>query len=466
MDRKLKRGIVAVFIANMINVIFSLATNFLLPKFLSVNSYAAIKTFQLYVSYVGLLHFGYVDGMYLKYGGMDIGNHVDKGFSLNLSTMRMFQITLTLLLAFVGVLTRDWIIILFTVSVMPQNLSNYFKFLYQATGDFKRYGRIMNVSTISTFAINMILLLIFRTDSYLAYIVLYVLLYYAIWLVLEIQFRRSYTIEKSARFSWNELTTNIKDGFLLTLGNLASMMLTSVDRWFVKFLMDTIAFAKYSFAVSVENFLNLAITPITTTLYNFFCREARIEKHREILQCVIVFATILPAAAFPVKFILEHFLTEYLDASGVVFFLFSAQIFNIIIRSVFVNLYKVQRKQKTYFVKLVVVLTAGFIFNAVCYYFWQVKEAFALGTLLSGVLWFVISVGDFEYLEINIRNYLYIAIECITFLLCGFVLGSISGLFAYMIISAVALAAFMRPTMIMIIAEFRIALQKYIRKRN
>lgn len=62
----MQKGIVAVLIANLVNVAFSLATNFLLPKYLSIESYAGIKEFQLYVSYVGLFHLGFVDGIYLK----------------------------------------------------------------------------------------------------------------------------------------------------------------------------------------------------------------------------------------------------------------------------------------------------------------------------------------------------------------------------------------------------------------
>ena len=45
-----------------------------------------------------------------------------------------------------------------------------------------------------------------------------------------------------------------------------------MDRWFVKALMTTLAFAQYSFAVSMENFMNVAVTPVTTTLYNYFCK--------------------------------------------------------------------------------------------------------------------------------------------------------------------------------------------------
>ena len=92
----MQKGIVAVLIANLVNVAFSLATNFLLPKYLSIESYAGIKEFQLYVSYVGLFHLGFVDGIYLKYGGKTLGKDVDKEFSTDLSTMCIFQTVTTL----------------------------------------------------------------------------------------------------------------------------------------------------------------------------------------------------------------------------------------------------------------------------------------------------------------------------------------------------------------------------------
>ena len=87
MERKLQRGILMVLVANVVNLLFSLLSNFLLPKYLSIETYAGIKTFQLYVSYVGLFHLGYVDGIYLKYGGKTLGQEVDAEFTTDLSTM-------------------------------------------------------------------------------------------------------------------------------------------------------------------------------------------------------------------------------------------------------------------------------------------------------------------------------------------------------------------------------------------
>ena len=447
MDKKLKVGILSVFAANMINVCFSLLTNFLLPKYLSVDSYASIKTFQLYISYVGLLHLGYIDGMYLKYGGRELGREVSKDFALNLSTMRVFQFFLTIIILVISVVSKDWIVILFSLTILPQNMANYYKYLYQATGEFQTYGKLVNLTTISSFIINMSLLFILKTDTYLVYISSYVFIFYLIWIILEIKFRQNHIIEKSELFSYKELIINIKDGFLLTLGNVASMLLTSMDRWFVKILLYTLDFALYSFAVSVEGFLNLAITPLTTTLYNFFCRVKDENKHRILLRHIWVFATLLPIVAFPVKFIIEHFLEKYIDSCNVIFIIFSAQMFYIVIRSVFLNLYKMQKRQKVYFSKLVIVLIFGFIINLICYWIIPVKESFAVGTLLSSAVWYLISERDFRYLQISILDYLYLISELIVFLLCGFFLSSISGFVVYLVFTLMMLFVFRKDSL-------------------
>lgn len=464
MDKRLQKGIIAVFLANAINVLFSLATNFLLPKYLSVESYAGIKEFQLYVSYVGLFHFGFVDGIYLKYGGKTLGKTVDKGFATDLSTMTVFQLVISCVTLFIAVILKDKILVFFALSILPQNMGNYFKFLYQATGEFTLYGKAMNLSTISTFVLNMFLLFAVKTDDITWYVLGYVVLYFGVWIVLEAYFRAKHTIEKGNLFLTNVLLDNVKSGFLLTLGNLSSIFLTSMDRWFVKGFMDTLAFAQYSFAVSVENFLNLAITPVTTTLYNYFCREERTEAHKDSYNYVALFAVAVPVAAFPVKFILKIFLTNYIDANSVIFFLFSAQIFYTIIRSIYVNLYKVQRKQKVYFTKLIFVLLIGFITNCVCFAVVHVKESFAVGTLISAIVWYFISEADFKYLKIKIKTKAFLFVELLAFLFLGLKVNSaVYGCIAYVLISIIMSFVLMQDTMFKI---YNVLRKKYQRSIN
>lgn len=144
---------------------FNLITNFVLPKELSVESYATIKTFQLYVSYAGLFHFGFVDGMYLKYGGKNIKELRREDLGTNLSTLRLFEIVVTIVCAIIAIISKQEVLVFFSLSILPLNLANYFKQLYQATGEFSLYGKIMNANTILIFFANMIWIFLIKTDS-------------------------------------------------------------------------------------------------------------------------------------------------------------------------------------------------------------------------------------------------------------------------------------------------------------
>jgi hypothetical protein len=71
------RDLSKVFSANVVNILVGIVTGFLVPAFLPINAYADIKTFTLYVSYLGILHLGFIDGVFIKYGGERF-NRIDR----------------------------------------------------------------------------------------------------------------------------------------------------------------------------------------------------------------------------------------------------------------------------------------------------------------------------------------------------------------------------------------------------
>lgn len=89
--KNLQRGIVLVFIANLINLIISLMNGFILPKYLSVETYASIRTYQLYGNYIGVLALGYADGLYLKYGGMKMCGIPNDEINICRTNLLIFQ---------------------------------------------------------------------------------------------------------------------------------------------------------------------------------------------------------------------------------------------------------------------------------------------------------------------------------------------------------------------------------------
>ena len=155
-------------------------------------------------------------------------------------------------------------------------------------------------------------------------------------------------------FSFDELIKNIKAGILLTVGNLSSVVLTSMDRWFVKALMTTLAFAQYSFAVSMENFMNVAVTPVTTTLYNYFCKATDEVKVRKARNYVMIFAALIVSCAFPARFILEVYLTKYIDSAKVIF-------------SVSIEMLQLLLRLGTFQVSDIVYNTLGGMLGGLCY---------------------------------------------------------------------------------------------------
>ncbi len=433
--KNLAKGMLYVFLANIINLIFGLINNFALPKYLSVDSYADMKTFTLFLSIAGILHFGYEDGMYLKYGGEDISNINAESLNYNIGTLRIFQAVISASISIFSMLTRNHILLVFGFMLLPYNMCMYFRNFFQAVGKFDIYGRILNLASIFIFLLNMTLIFLVRTDIVYYYLSGQIIIYILIWGYGEHYVRKLVTRKMNiAAFSVSELFENIKSGFSLMLGNFSSILLTSMDRWFVKGFLDNFAFAQYSFAVSTENFLNVAVTPVSTTLYNYFCRTNSETEIGKIKRAVIITAPFVASSAFLGDWIIRIILESYTSSVKVIYLLFASQICFIIIKSIYVNLYKAQKRQSVYFKKLIIVIVFGFVSNACAYLLFRNKEAFAWATLLSAILWLCISNRDFPSLNLSIKELFFIFLAIIGMVFWGFLVGSIIGFIFYILL--------------------------------
>ena len=69
------------FSANLLSLIVSAIMVMVVPKFLSVDDYGMWQLFLFYFSYLGFLHFGWEDGIYLRYAGKEFSELSPKKFS-------------------------------------------------------------------------------------------------------------------------------------------------------------------------------------------------------------------------------------------------------------------------------------------------------------------------------------------------------------------------------------------------
>lgn len=421
----MKKTVTLILGANVINMAFSVLISFLLPKYLTIDSYGYYKVYQLYVSYIGIMHFGFSDGIYLQYGGKKLQDIDKKELNTATSTIKNMQLVFTVIGVMIAFILKNNIVMLLAFSLIPINMLSYYKNLFQATGEFSVYAKIMSILPIINFAGDILFLLLLKRNEYVIYIFTAIISYMIVLAFVEKKFKSEFNKSSFGVFDVKILLANIKKGSSLMLGNFASIMITSIDRWCIQMLMEISSFSYYSFAVSVENLINVCLSAISVTLYNYFCETKECARIIKIKDYCIVIVVYLIVITFPIKFIIEHWLTKYVNSINTLFILISAHVFYFIIKSIYVNIYKAEGKQKYYFYQMISILFIALATNLFAYYVIDnTIEMFASATLFTAFIWYLLCYFENSAIRGNKKsNILLIASVCI-YLINGIIIDS------------------------------------------
>ena len=129
----MKKNLIRIILANLAYMILVAGTNFILPRFTSYETYAAVKEYTLYITtFAELLTFGYIQGMYIKYGGKDLIEISPSDLGENFLSYTIFQLPIALVVTIVGIVLKSYPIALLGVGIFVNNIVKYFQMLYQA----------------------------------------------------------------------------------------------------------------------------------------------------------------------------------------------------------------------------------------------------------------------------------------------------------------------------------------------
>lgn len=433
----MKKNLANIFLANIAYLLLVAANNFLVPKFTSVETYAAIKEYTLYLTtYAGVLTFGYIHGMYLEYGGQNIKSVDPAKVGSNLFSFFLFILPISIAISVCGILTENMVLAVLGAGIIATNMVSYYQLFYQATGDFKSYSVALNASRVLVLLVNVLLIFVFRTDYALFYVILLPISSVVTAVYLTYQLNKRIPILKHLRFSIIQVKSATRGGFVLMLGNFVTSCFTSIDRWFVNYLMDTVSFAMYSFAVSMENMVSTLMTPITVSMYNYLCKSPEVDEVKRIKDCTMIYGFVIIAAAFPAKWLMEHLMQEYLASLSVMFFLFAAQAISTIIRGIYVNKYNAEGKQKKYLKQMIAMLILAAVLDGLFYMIWHSISALAAATLITNLIWLIVCEAENPMLRYGWKETVSLCLLLVVYLLlglfaealCGFVIYCASGL--------------------------------------
>ena len=166
----------------------------------------------------------------------------------------------------------------------------------------------------------------------------------------------------------------------------------------------------YSFASQMLTVVNMFITPIAMTLYSNMARRQDHEFEVKIKKALVCFLMIIPVAIYALKFIISTFMKQYIPAINITSALLITQIFLSLNVAIFVNLYKAYKKQKDYFIRLVISLGVAVLTDGIVTAVQPNIMGYALSTMLSCFIWFVLNIHYFNYMKPGVKELLYVAL--------------------------------------------------------
>lgn len=427
----MKKGIVQIFLSNIIFLLFGVLNNFILPKYLSIDSYAYVKSYMLYLNYAGFIGLGYMEGMFLKYGGKTFAESKMLGFGDNFKTYAIMQAIIGTIILVAGIVLRNSIILLCAFGFITTNILNYFKNYCTAVAEYKMYSVITGFEKIVIFLCNAVLIFGIQTDNGKIYAGSLIIVS-----CMEICYVVKKMILKDAQifhgtFQAKEIKICVSMGIILLLGNGISTLFTGIDQWFVKALMQNREFALYSFAVSMERIIALFITPITTVLYHYFCQNRNRDDIKFLQDVLALWGLIILLMTFPSKWIVTHFISNYTEAVNVVSVLFCGQALNCIISGIYVNLFKAQKQQGKLLRQMIAMTIASIVLNAAFYMIFGNMLSIALATLVTKLIWLIVCEVEFREYRYDLKGNAAIFLTIGLFIMCTHINNGILGFVLY-----------------------------------
>lgn len=311
------------FGANLTSLCISIFMVMFVPKFLSVDDYGLWQLFLFYFSYLGFLHFGWEDGIYLRYAGKNYDELNRKTFAGQFYGIIVLQIVLAVLISSIGqILVSDSVkrtALICAVWLAPfVNFNNLCNFIMQITNRIKDYAKLLLTERVVFFLAVVLFLLVFHWNEfrYMYYAKLFSvsgISLAGVYLCRSLLRPRFYPLRQVL----SEAGENLLVGSKLMLANIASMLIIGIVRYGISMGWDVATFGKVSLTLGVSNFLMVFINSVSVVFFPIVKRMDEGQRAsayaviRNMLD-IILFAALI--GYYPLKCILAWWLPKYADS--------------------------------------------------------------------------------------------------------------------------------------------------------
>ncbi|MDE6605755.1 MAG: hypothetical protein K2K85_07050 [Clostridia bacterium] len=352
--------------------VISMAVSFLLslivPKYIGKISYADWQTYVLYVSYVGVLHFGLLDGIVLRYAKYDY-EELDKArLRSQFIILLIFTSLVTIIMAAVSLSvlngSNQFIFALVAVGVVTKNIITYSLYMLQITNRISKYA-ILVIAQRLTYGIVVIILLALKVDNFVWYCIAD-LCGDIVGIIIGLFFNRGLYLGRALpiKEAFNELGTNVASGIILMMANWSAMLMIGSAKMIIQWHWDKVTFGQVSFAFSASNVFLTFITAISVVLFPSLKRidqeklSEMYKKIRGVLSPLLFFAMVFYFIGCK---ILEIWLPQYKDSLNWLGILLPIIIYTSKVSLLTNNYLKVYRKERTMLIVNLISIAIGIV---------------------------------------------------------------------------------------------------------
>ena len=353
--KNILENITYTFTANILTMLISVIMTLILPKFLGVTDYSYYQLYIFFVSYVGFFHFGWIDGIYLKIGGMEYSDLEKSNYITQFWMLNALEIVIAAIISIFALFTiknidKSFVMIATSVCGVITILRTYLLFILQSTNRIKEYAKYTRLDRFIYFALVIIFLFLgFNNYKIILYIDIFsklVALILCVNKMKDIVFGKL-NISKNILF---EIFENISIGIKLMLANIASTLIIGVIRFGIQRNWDIETFGKISLTLNISNLLMTFINAVAVIMFPLLRREeeSNLPRIYTILRnTLMIFLYMMLIFYYPIKLILSTWLPQYEDSLRYMALLFPICIYESKM-SMLINTYlKSFRKEKS-----------------------------------------------------------------------------------------------------------------------
>ncbi len=391
------RSVSYVFIANIISLGVGAVLSFLIPYILDIDNYGYYKQFTLYLSYIGLMHFGFNDGIYLEYGGYDYENLDKLKFRMYFRYLFYQQILVFLIfMVFILMFSRDinsiFIYLFVCLNMVLLNFVKFFSFICQITRDYLFYS-IEVVIEKTGLIIPIVLMFLFSIKVFQYVVISQTLVNLLVCVICFLKYKELIYGNKE-RIGLSEIKKILTLGFSLMLGNFIIILIFNIDRFMIDMLLPIKDFSIYSLAVQLLSVILVFSTSISMLVYPYLKRRnigTYKEQYDKLTEIFLVLTVIALGLFFPIKYLIALWLPHYHDSIKIFMVLLPSVILRGEIDVVFNNLFKSLKKQQVYLIISLIILLLSIFLNILFYRIKPSVLSFSYATTIAVICWYILS---------------------------------------------------------------------------